>query len=167
MNRYTARVVSNVLMVTLWGTAEPILLCAQEPSPQVQQSSSPALEVPQPGTQSSPQSSSKDPTKLENRIELPDSPGTTQMQQAAPQSPNQVNPQNSMPTQPTGTAAAPAGKVSGNMASKPAGVAIAPPKQRQVHSFLIKMGIIAGAGIALGTVAALSMASSPKPPGAR
>ena len=69
--------------------------------------------------------------------------------------------------QPTGTAAAQAGKLSGNAASRPAGAAIAPAKQRQVRSFLIKMGVIAGAGVAIGTVALLSKGTSPKPPGAR
>src|ERR1035438_9101308 len=37
------------------------------------------------------------------------------------------------PQQPTGTAAAPEVTTSGNAASRPAGAAIAPPKQRQVH----------------------------------
>ena len=67
----------------------------------------------------------------------------------------------------SGTAAAQAGRVTGNAASRPAGAAIAPAKQRQVRSILIKMGVIAGAGVALGTVTALTKASGPKPPGAK
>jgi hypothetical protein len=55
----------------------------------------------------------------------------------------------------------------GGTASRPAGAAIAPAKQKQVRSFLLKMGVIAGAGVALGTVYALSRSSSPTPPGAR
>jgi len=69
--------------------------------------------------------------------------------------------------QPTGTAAAQKGKISGSALSEPAGIAIAPAKQKRVRSILIKMGFIAGAGIALGTVAALSMASPSRPPGAQ
>jgi hypothetical protein len=38
-------------------------------------------------------------------------------------------------------------------------VAIAPPKQRQIRSLLIKLGFLAGAGIAIGTVVGLSAAS--------
>jgi hypothetical protein len=68
--------------------------------------------------------------------------------------------------QPSGTAAAQQGKISGSALSRPAGVAIAPTKQKRVRSILIKVGFIAGAGIALGTVAALSAASPSRPPGA-
>jgi hypothetical protein len=57
--------------------------------------------------------------------------------------------------------------VSGSTLSEPAGVAIAPAKQKRTRSILIKMGLIAGAGIALGTVAALSAGSPSKPPGAQ
>ena len=67
--------------------------------------------------------------------------------------------------QATGAAAAPAPEVSGSVVSRPAGVAIAPPKQRQVRSFLIKMGLLAGAGVAIGTVAALSLSSPARVPG--
>src|SRR5207245_11474776 len=73
-----------------------------------------------------------------------------------------------LPTvQPSGTAAAQAGRVSGNAASRAAGAAIAPAKQRQVRSILIKMGVLAGAGVALGALTALTKASGPKPPGAK
>jgi cytoskeletal protein RodZ len=90
---------------------------------------------------------------------LPDSPSAVQPQQ------EQAPSQNSQ--QPTGTAAAQKGKISGYAVSEPAGVAIAPAKQHRTRSILIKMGFIAGAGIALGTVAALSAASPSKPPGAQ
>src|SRR5438045_9554163 len=69
--------------------------------------------------------------------------------------------------QPSGTAAAQAGRVSGNAASRPAGAAIAPAKQRQVRSILIKMGVIAGAGVALGPVTALTKPGGQKRPGPR
>lgn len=103
-------------------------------------------------------------------IELPDSPGRSASQpqtvptnqtQPAPASPAQTTPP---ANQPSGTAAAPGVQLSGGAASKPAGVAIAPPKQRQVRSLLIKLGFLAGAGIALGTVAALSAGSPGRVP---
>lgn len=98
-----------------------------------------------------------------SKPDLPDSPSATQEQQ---QQQNSVTSSQQELQQPTGTAAAQKGKVSGSALSRPAGVAIAPTKQRRVRSVVIKMGLIAGAGIALGTVAALSMASPSKPPGA-
>jgi hypothetical protein len=68
--------------------------------------------------------------------------------------------------EPEGTAAARAARTIGGPASKPAGSAIAPAKQRQVRSLLIKIGAIAGAGVALGTVYALTRGTPSKPPGA-
>jgi hypothetical protein len=46
-------------------------------------------------------------------------------------------------------------------------MAIAPAKQHQVRSFLIKLGAIAGGAVAIGTVYALSRSSPSRPPGAK
>lgn len=75
-------------------------------------------------------------------------------------------PGTSTTTQPLGTAAAEKATTAGGAASRPAGMAIAPAKQRQVRSFLIRLGLIAAGGVALGTVYALSKGSPSKPPGA-
>jgi uncharacterized membrane protein YczE len=56
--------------------------------------------------------------------------------------------------------------VSGITAAQPAGVAVAPAKQRRVRTIVLKVGAIIGAGVALGTVVALSEGTSSKPPGA-
>jgi len=64
---------------------------------------------------------------------------------------------------PLGTAAAPKEEVTGVMGSRPAGAAIAPAKQRRVRTFLIKVGAVVGAGVAIGTVAALSKGSPSRP----
>jgi hypothetical protein len=64
---------------------------------------------------------------------------------------------------PLGTAAAPYTKPTGVMGSRPAGAVIAPAKQRRIHAILISVGILAGAGIAIGTVAALSKGSPSRP----
>ena len=72
----------------------------------------------------------------------------------------------STPQQPQGAAAARVQPSTGTAASKPAGAAIAPAKQRRVRTFLIRYGALAGAGVALATVFALSSASPSKPPGA-
>jgi hypothetical protein len=78
----------------------------------------------------------------------------------------QATPPSKGSSEPLGTAAAERTPTAGGAASKPAGTAIAPAKQRQVRSFLIKLGAIAGAGLALGTVFALSKGTPSKPSGA-
>ncbi len=64
---------------------------------------------------------------------------------------------------PVGTAAAPIGKITGVAASRPAGAVIAPAKQRRARSILIRVGVIVGAAVAVGTVVALSKASPSRP----
>ena len=113
----------------------------------------------------------------DSALQLPDSPGTVAMQavQASGQTPQTTtsssrssSPQpQSAAQKPVGTAAAEKPTVGGVAASSSAGAAIAPGKQRRVRILLIKVAAIAGAGIAIGTVAALSNASPSKPPGSR
>jgi len=67
------------------------------------------------------------------------------------------------PPKPVGTAAAPYEKTTGVTASSPAGAVIAPGKQRRTRSILIKVGVIVGAAVAVGTVVALSRGSSSRP----
>jgi len=97
----------------------------------------------------------------------PQSP-TSQSSPAEPaQTPSQtVEPSQTAPQKPVGTAAAETSKASGVAASQPAGVAIAPAKQRRVRMVVIRVGAILGAGAAVGTVVALTQATPSKPPGA-
>jgi len=64
---------------------------------------------------------------------------------------------------PVGTAVAPYEKGVGVAASRPAGAVIAPAKQRRTRSFVIKVGLLVGAAVAVGTVVALSSASPSRP----
>jgi hypothetical protein len=97
---------------------------------------------------------------------LPDSPGAIQAQSTP--APQTTFPQPAPLTErPLGTAAAEIGNASGTAASKPAGVAIAPAKQHQSRSLLIKIGAVVGVGVALGTVVALSSSSPSRPPGSQ
>jgi hypothetical protein len=114
--------------------------------------------------------------------ELPDSPGATLAnftegkQQDAPQQPSVSAPSSSSQSPqssgartqstPVGTAVAESPNASGIAASQPAGVAIAPAKQRRVRTIVLRMGAIVGAGVAVGLVVALTAATSSKPPGA-
>lgn len=70
------------------------------------------------------------------------------------------------PEQPVGAAAAEKVPVAGGAAAKPAGAAIAPAKQHQTRSLLIKLGAVVAGAAAIGTVYALSKGSPSKPPGA-
>ena len=74
----------------------------------------------------------------------------------------QPQPQQQM-QEPLGTATAEGVPVVGGAASRPAGEAIAPDKQRQRRSLLIKIGLIAAAGAAGGIVYGLSKGTSAKP----
>lgn len=95
--------------------------------------------------------------------ELPDAPTPAQpVQQSQNDPPQQQNPA----SVPSGAAGAKAPTVKGAPASRPVGAAIAPAKQRQRRSLLIKAGLIAGACVAVGSAFALSKASPSKPPGA-
>ena len=64
---------------------------------------------------------------------------------------------------PVGTAAAPYEKTTGVAASRPAGAVIAPAKQRRARSILIRVGVIVGGAVAIGTVLALSHGSPSRP----
>jgi hypothetical protein len=67
------------------------------------------------------------------------------------------------PGKPVGTAAAPAEKPTGIAGSRPAGAVIAPGKQKRVRNIVIRLSIVAGAAIAVGTVVGLSEASRSRP----
>jgi cytoskeletal protein RodZ len=103
---------------------------------------------------------SKGPLQPAETSTLPNAPSSSQ--------PNQANQQQQQPAQaPAGAAAAQGIKTAGGAASRPAGTAIAPAKQHQTRSLLIKIGAIAAGAAALGTVYALSRSASSVPPGAR
>jgi hypothetical protein len=86
--------------------------------------------------------------------------------QPAPAQPIQAAPQPATP-KPEGTAAAGANPATGVAASQPAGMAIAPAKQHRTRTLVLRTGAILGAGVALGSVIALTQGTSSKPPGAR
>ena len=103
--------------------------------------------------------------------QLPDSPDAVRSQASdqnkpstAPQSSSQEPPKGQT-QKPVGTAAAEVQNSTGDAAFKPAGAAIAPAKQGRKRMILIKVGALVGAGVALGSVAALSSASPSRPPG--
>jgi cytoskeletal protein RodZ len=64
---------------------------------------------------------------------------------------------------PVGSAAAPFERTTGVAASRPAGAVIAPGKQRRARSIVIRVSIVVGAAVAIGTVVALSHGSPSRP----
>lgn len=131
----------------------PLELAAAAQQPQQSDASSSSLpESPQPSRQQN-------------------APGAQQAQaqrepQAREEAQAQQEPQAQQPANPApavGTAAAPYEKASGITATRPAGAVIAPAKQRRIHSILIKVGIVAGAGAAIAAVALLSHSSPSQP----
>lgn len=100
----------------------------------------------------------------------PDAPSEvqrTQQQAQSTENTTQSKPAQPERVNPLGTAAAQQGATRGGVASRPAGEAIAPAKQRQVHSLLIKLGLVAAGAAAVGTVVGLTRGTSSVPPGAR
>jgi hypothetical protein len=118
-----------------------------------------AAATPQEGQQSSSQQGVTSTTGTTQAPEqaLPNAPSTQQEQQ--PANAKQKD------KAPLGAAAAEAGVTAGGAASRPAGSAIAPAKQGQRRSLLIKLGLIAAGGAAIGAVYALSRGTSSIPPG--
>jgi hypothetical protein len=100
------------------------------------------------------------------------SSGTTAGQKQDDSLPDAPQPQSQTPTSqqpaatPSGAAGAKAAKVKGAPVAKPAGAAVAPARQRGHRSLLIKLGLVAGAGIAVGSVVALAERSPARPPSA-
>lgn len=138
----------------------------QVTSGQQPQSASSAQSLPQ-GSDKQARKPDVDTRKPE--VAYPDSPQPMRSQLAnqsgqssAPDSGSDQSQQDSAP-KPVGTAAAPYERVTGVAASRPAGAVIAPAKQRRVRSFLIRVGVVVGAAVAVGTVVALSHGSPSRP----
>jgi len=141
---------------------------AQQPS----QNTPPAGQSqPQPANQGTTVNPSQAP--LQPVTTYPDA-GGAQQEQTSPNAPAQTAPaqttvpeapQPKKPAEPVGAATAESVPTTGGAAAKPAGVAIAPAKQHQTRSLMIKIGAALAAGAALGTVYALSHGTSSTPPG--
>ena len=102
---------------------------------------------------------------LANPPQAPAPAGVGQTNDSLPEAPQpQSAPPATQPT-PSGAAGAKAADVKGAPVALPAGAAVAPARQRGHRSLLIKVGLLAGAGIAVGSAVALSQGSPSRPPG--
>ena len=154
-----------VIAFVLGGIPEAVQ--AQEPSQQPSQQAPQTQQTQQPNNPGvtvdpsqgplTPPATSEQPSTNNQQDEtiLPDKP--------TPQT-TPVQSQQQQQREPLGAATAGSVRTTGGGASRPAGNAIAPAKQHQVRSFLIKFGAIAAAGVAVGTVYALSKGTPSVPP---
>jgi outer membrane biosynthesis protein TonB len=171
------RTVAVILVVALLGPFMPMAGAQQQaaqpqpaqlqslPSQRDQQAQQPAQDpgqqpapANQPGTPDAPVPAQQPTQQPAAQQSAPLAPGLETRPAADPQQ-RQDNPN----ARPVGTAAAPATRPTGTTASRPAGAAIAPAKQRRVKPILIRIGIIVGAAAAVGAVAGLSKSSSSRP----
>jgi hypothetical protein len=162
------RLLALTLAFCLGGIPQAFAQAAQTTTTQSPQATQPA---PRPNSNSTlvpdPSKGPLQPAQSQPQ-DLPNAPSsnsaTPQTTMTAPQDQGQLPAQKVEP--PLGAAAAETGRPAGGLASKPAGNAIAPAKQRQVRSMLIKVGAIAAGAAALGIVYGLSRSTSSTPPGA-
>jgi hypothetical protein len=130
------------------------------------------------GEQSQSVSTGQDQSKGSDSSAGNSAPETTSPEGGLPNSPDPVRSQvasgsgqveSSQPgsqqaqDKPVGTAAAPYERTTGVAASRPAGAVIAPAKQRRARSILIRVGVIVGGAVAIGTVVALTHGSPSRP----
>ncbi|MGB8885438.1 MAG: hypothetical protein WCC87_01880 [Candidatus Korobacteraceae bacterium] len=126
----------------------------------------PAGQQQQTGTTIDPSQGPLQPVPSQNEPGAANSPSTQNTEippEPVPATPApQPKPEQQM-QQPLGAATAEGVPTVGGGASRPAGEAIAPAKQNQRRSLLIKIGLIAAAGVAAGTVYGLSKGTPSKP----
>jgi cytoskeletal protein RodZ len=148
-------------------TASPAQSTTTAPQTNPQDQQTPAVQNP-PSTPADLPNAPSDTTAPAKQSTTPSTPTTVIFPGGEQAAPSQNQSQSGTPTQqqPLGTAAAEKGVTRGGAASRPAGTAIAGTKQRQSRSFLIKLGAVAAAGVALGTVYALTKGTGSAPPGA-
>jgi hypothetical protein len=117
-------------------------------------------------TANSTSAASQESTSSQPVTTYPDASGAEQKTPAAETNSVPSAPQpKAQAEEPQGSATAEKVSTAGGAAAKPAGVAIAPPKQHRTRSILIKVGALMAAGAAAGTVYALSRGTPSVPPG--
>lgn len=177
--KFLTRLMTIAVAFTLCGGPEVLQAQQQTTLAQTTQQQQDAT-APSPATsdQATPQPTAQQPEQQDQNVgttqqnATPDpskgplQPAETSEQPNAPAPQNQPSSQQQQPAQaPAGAAAAQGVRTAGGAASRPAGTAIAPAKQHQTRSLLIKIGAIAAGAAALGTVYALSRSSPSTPPG--
>jgi hypothetical protein len=168
----TKRLIGGCLVLILAApTAKAAATLGQEAAPAQQEQSVPSGGAQQAGTDSGKPVADS----AQSEATLPDAPEVAQSSSTNSNEPNgnsqpgqnQQQPgqdqQQNGAAQPVGTAAAPAVNGTGVSGSRVSGAAIAPAKQRRVRTILISVAVLVAAGVAVGTVVALSHATPSQP----
>ena len=156
--RFSKHVAAVLVFVVAAQMSEVATLQAQEP----QQQPAAQQQRATPAQTGGDQQTGKPGADLPQAPDPAAQPGTQQQsEQAFASSSQDGQPQDAQ--KPVGTAAGPYTRPSGVAGSRPAGAAIAPSKQKRKKSLAIRVGLIVGGAVAVGTVAGLSMASSSHP----
>jgi hypothetical protein len=154
MSQYLAYCLSITILGAQCGYAQAAPLAQSQSTPQSQGSQAqPEAPAVQQGASSTPP---QKPTMATPVIPA-DPTEPKQNAQPAKQSPAPDTPP------PVGTAVSPVVRSDGIPASRPAGAAIAPSRQRRKHSVALRVGLIVGAAVAVGIVTAASLSSSSRP----
>jgi hypothetical protein len=138
MNRTLARAIVSPLVLIVSFTTAP-LVCAQDAGapgqPQAESSQPTPQEQPASPNQQPAQTAPQEQTPANHQpaVELPENPGRNNTNEPENNTPTSTQAPQQQKQEPNGTAVAPQIQTSGGAASKPAGVAIAPPKQRRVR----------------------------------
>jgi hypothetical protein len=157
--RFSKHVAAALVLMVAAQMSEVAMLRAQEPQPAAQRQPAAQQQTP---AQAGDQQTGKPGADLPQAPDPAAQPGTQQQsEQAFASSSQDGQPQDAQ--KPVGTAAGPYTRPSGVAGSRPAGAAIAPSKQKRKKSLAIRVGLIVGGAVAVGTVAGLSMASSSRP----
>jgi hypothetical protein len=163
IRRQIAVFLGILLAVPIRAAATP----PQQQAPPVRQPESVSgLQIQSQDPESRPSQTKADITQPEETY--PDSPSAANSQAtgktAQSSTPNSgTEQQQTASPQPVGTAVAPYETTTGVAASRPSGAVIAPAKQRRARSILIRVSIVVGGAVAIGTVVALSTASHSRP----
>lgn len=152
----------TVLALVFCGVPECMHALVQEPAAQEPSAQQNQQQGQEPGVTVDPSKGPLSPAPVTE----PAQPATQPQKElpARPTPQTTILQQQSGQQEPLGAATAGSVRTEGGLASRPAGNAIAPAKQHQTRSWLIKMGAVAAAGIAIGTVYALSKGTSSVPP---
>ncbi|HKF23062.1 MAG TPA: hypothetical protein VKE93_15925 [Candidatus Angelobacter sp.] len=173
-NQSCTRILIVALVASFWLTQQAWPQAAAQKPAQSQAGSAPASAVPsaqkkdEPASQAqaTPAGGTADGGSAQPVTSYPDASGADQQNQPAQAGSLPAAPQpKTQPAEPQGAATAEKVPTSGGAAAKPAGVAIAPARQHRTRSLLIKVGALAAAGVAAGTVYALSRGTPSVPPG--
>lgn len=183
--RFKQSTASILILTVAFSLCCPIATWAQSAGPSQTSASPSQPAAPQPGSQDNAPSSQQDrqqaapadsqvngakvdPSQppLQPVTTYPDAAGNPQKEMdAGAQQPSRQSQTQTPSAEPQGAATAEKVPTAGGAAAKPAGAAIAPAKQRQTRSLLIKLGAVAAGAVAAGTIYGLSKGTPSTPPG--